>query len=184
MIKTSLPRPSSVRSENCPYFQLFNSLAAKVLLLQLQTRGISYRGKLLCCVSRLSYHLCVGVSGIARRSLFKVQVCMKALAHAGPAGWVTRPSPKPEPAQHCLHHFPLGQDTVSITSCWARSPHILMNHHSFSWFNVPHYVEPQMLSELGAPCRVQCSMNEHLEELFCHHSDLGLSPASATCQFC
>lgn len=29
-----------------------------------------------------------------------------------------------------------------------------------------------MLWELGAPCRVQCSINEYLEELFCHHSDL------------
>lgn len=67
--------------------------------------------------------------------------------------------------------------------CWARSPRILMQHHSFSWFHVPQYTEPQMLWELGALCRVQCSMNEYLEELFCHHSDLGVSLASATCQF-
>lgn len=34
LIKTSLPQPSSACSESCPYFQLSNSLPAKVLLLQ------------------------------------------------------------------------------------------------------------------------------------------------------
>lgn len=86
------------------------------------------------------------------RSLFKTQVCAKALSHPW-SRWVNCPS---------ITQTRASRNTLSIISLWSRYPYILMNYHNFWFSNVPNYTVPHMPLEPGAPCRMQCSMgSEH-----------------------
>lgn len=104
--KVDKNQPSSACSESCPYFQLSNSLAAKVLLLQCYRQAELVTGAN-CFVVFLAW----------------------AVTHAGGiqhGAWIHIQSASVHESSLLPIHHPnkRQQNTLSIISLWSRCPHI------------------------------------------------------------